>query len=66
MFCVSYLFYLIVTPFVPISELTTGQKAVRVLWHYFGKVVLLLAFLYVFICSLSFLGDSFQLLGGKK
>lgn len=48
-----------------IPELTTSQKFVRVFWHYIGKIVLLLAFLYVFICSLSFLGDAFQLLGGN-
>ena len=35
------------------------------LWHYIGKVILLLGFLYIFICSLSFLGDAFKLLGGK-
>ena len=31
----------------------------------FTKVVLLLGFLYLFICSLSFLSSSFRLLGGK-
>jgi len=30
------------------------------------KVVLLLTFLYFFICSLSFLSDSFRILGGKN
>ena len=31
-----------------------------------GKFVLILASLYFFICSLSFLSDSFRLLGGKN
>ena len=48
-----------------ISDLTCAGKLKRVLWHYIGKVVLLLGFLYMFICSLSFLGDAFKLLGGK-
>ncbi|XP_052769741.1 sodium-dependent phosphate transport protein 2B-like isoform X2 [Mya arenaria] len=47
------------------SDLSVRGKVVRVLWHYIGKLILLLGFLYVFICSLSFLGDAFQLLGGK-
>lgn len=47
------------------KDLSTGGKIKRVLWHYIGKVVLLLCFLYIFICSLSFLGDAFKLLGGK-
>ncbi|KAL4237755.1 hypothetical protein ACF0H5_002467 [Mactra antiquata] len=51
--------------FTPWSELTTCGKLKRVLWHYFGKIVLLIGFLYLFICSLSFLGDAFKLLGGK-
>lgn len=51
--------------FTPWSGLTTRDKVIRILWHYFGKFVLLLGFLFIFICSLSFLGDSFQLVGGK-
>ena len=31
-----------------------------------GKVFLILTFLYFFICSLSFLSDSFRLLGGRN
>lgn len=49
----------------PFSELTTCEKVTRILWHYIGKVILLLGFLYIFICSIGFLGDAFQLLGGK-
>ena len=30
-----------------------------------GKIALLLGFLYLFICSLSFLSSAFRLLGGK-
>ena len=48
-----------------LSELSTAGKLKRVFWHYIGKVILLLGFLYLFICSLSFLGDAFKLLGGK-
>ena len=47
------------------ADLTTRGKVVRILCHYVGKFVLLLGLLYIFVCSLSVLGDSFQLLGGK-
>ncbi|XP_070546832.1 sodium-dependent phosphate transport protein 2B-like [Ptychodera flava] len=40
-------------------------KVKRVVIEWFGKVVLLLALLYMFICSLSFLSAAFRLLGGK-
>ncbi|XP_060597383.1 sodium-dependent phosphate transport protein 2B-like [Ruditapes philippinarum] len=51
--------------FTPWSELSTGGKVKRILWHYICKIILLLGFLFIFICSLSFLGDAFKLLGGK-
>ncbi|KAK3595936.1 hypothetical protein CHS0354_032445 [Potamilus streckersoni] len=37
----------------------------RLFLHYILKIVLLLAVLYLFICSLGFMGDAFKLLGGK-
>lgn len=49
----------------PWTELTPLGKVKRVFWHYIGKIILLLGLLYLFICSLSFLGDAFKLLGGK-
>ncbi|KAK3595933.1 hypothetical protein CHS0354_032441 [Potamilus streckersoni] len=51
--------------FTPFSELSACGKFNRVLWHYIGKFLLLLGLLYLFICSLGFLGDAFKLLGGK-
>ena len=51
--------------FCIVLELSCAGKVQRVLWHYIGKPILLLVFLYLFICSLSFLGDAFKLLGGK-
>ncbi|KAL3873638.1 hypothetical protein ACJMK2_036733 [Sinanodonta woodiana] len=41
------------------------QKMKRVFLHYILKIVLLFAALYLFICSLGFMGDAFKLLGGK-
>jgi len=52
-------------PTVPWSELDTRGKVTRVLWHWIGKVIILLALLYCFICSLDFLSSAFRLLGGK-
>lgn len=46
------------------AELDTKGKAVRVLTA-IVKAVLLLGFLYVFICSLDVLSSAFQLVGGK-
>ncbi|XP_048392502.1 sodium-dependent phosphate transport protein 2B isoform X2 [Stegostoma tigrinum] len=46
------------------SDLSAAQKAVRVLTAVF-KLVLLLGFLYVFVCSLDILSSAFQLVGGK-
>ena len=48
-----------------ISELSIAAKVKRILFHYVLKVLVLLAALYIFICSLSFLGDAFKLLGGE-
>ncbi|XP_060589268.1 sodium-dependent phosphate transport protein 2B-like isoform X2 [Ruditapes philippinarum] len=50
---------------VPWSDLTTCGKVKRVLWDYFGKFVCLLGLLYMFICSLDFLGNAFKLIGGR-
>lgn len=46
------------------SDLDTAAKVLRVLASV-GKVILLLAFLYMFICSLDTLSSAFQLIGGK-
>lgn len=46
------------------TELDGFGKVKRVAWS-FGKVILLLALLYLFICSLDFLSSAFRLLGGK-
>jgi hypothetical protein len=48
-----------------LSELTTGERLRRIFLHYILKIVVLIAALYIFICSLNFLGDAFKLLGGK-
>ncbi|XP_064651076.1 sodium-dependent phosphate transport protein 2B-like isoform X2 [Lineus longissimus] len=47
------------------AELDTKGKVVRVLWHYIGKILLLVGFLYLFICSLDVLSSAFKLLGGR-
>lgn len=44
--------------------LDTKSKVLRVLVSV-GKIVLLLGFLYMFICSLDILSSAFQLVGGK-
>ncbi|KAM7419122.1 hypothetical protein PAMA_016307 [Pampus argenteus] len=49
---------------VPWSALDTRGKVLRVLVSV-GKVILLLGFLYIFICSLDILSSAFQLVGGK-
>ncbi|XP_029912994.1 sodium-dependent phosphate transport protein 2B-like [Myripristis murdjan] len=49
---------------VPWSVLDTTGKVLRVLVAV-GKVILLLGFLYTFICSLDILSSAFQLVGGK-
>lgn len=50
--------------FVPWSKLNSKQRALRLL-GYFVKVVLVLGFLYLFVCSLDFLSSAFRLLGGE-
>jgi len=46
------------------KELNRGEKCKRIVSTFF-KMVALLTLLYLFICSLGFLGDAFRLLGGK-
>ncbi|XP_077997328.1 sodium-dependent phosphate transport protein 2A-like [Glandiceps talaboti] len=50
---------------IPWSELTTKGKVKRVVMQVIIKPILLLALLYLFICSLDFLSSAFRLLGGK-
>lgn len=47
------------------TELDTKGKIMRVVTA-IVKTVLLLGFLYLFICSLDVLSSAFQLVGGKK
>ncbi|XP_002741835.2 sodium-dependent phosphate transport protein 2B-like [Saccoglossus kowalevskii] len=47
------------------ADLSCSGKLKRVIVDYFGKLVCLIGLLYLFICSLSFLGSAFRLLGGK-
>uniref|UniRef100_A0A3Q2WMM3 Solute carrier family 34 member 2a n=1 Tax=Haplochromis burtoni TaxID=8153 RepID=A0A3Q2WMM3_HAPBU len=49
---------------VPWSALDTKGKVLRVLISV-GKLILLLGFLYMFVCSLDILSSAFQLVGGK-
>ncbi|XP_068583178.1 solute carrier family 34 member 2a [Cebidichthys violaceus] len=49
---------------VPWTALDTRGKVLRVLVSV-GKLILLLGFLYIFICSLDVLSSAFQLVGGK-
>lgn len=49
---------------IPWSALDTKGKVLRVLVSV-GKAILLLGFLYIFICSLDILSSAFQLVGGK-
>ncbi|KAG7485692.1 sodium-dependent phosphate transport protein 2B-like [Solea senegalensis] len=49
---------------VPWSALDTKAKVLKILVSV-GKFVLLLGFLYLFICSLDILSSAFQLVGGK-
>jgi len=48
-----------------VTDLTTAGKVKRIVWDYLGKVLLLLTFLYLFICSLDFLSNAFRLIGGR-
>lgn len=45
--------------------LSTSDKLKKALFGWFGKTVLLLCFLYLFICSLDFMGSAFRLVGAK-
>ncbi|KAL8600491.1 hypothetical protein ACOMHN_044956 [Nucella lapillus] len=51
--------------YIPWGDLTKKQKRLRVV-SYIIKFILILGFLYLFICSLDFLSSAFKLLGGKK
>ncbi|XP_028831592.1 solute carrier family 34 member 2a [Denticeps clupeoides] len=46
------------------SELNTKAKILRVVTSV-GKIILLVGFLYMFVCSLDILSSAFQLVGGK-
>lgn len=48
-----------------VTELSITQRA-KLLISIFVKTVILLVFVYFFICALGFLTDAFQLLGGKQ
>lgn len=48
-----------------LAELDTRGKVLRVVTG-IAKGVLLIAFLYLFICSLDILSSAFQLVGGKN
>ncbi|XP_063426864.1 sodium-dependent phosphate transport protein 2B-like [Mytilus trossulus] len=49
----------------PWGELDTCGKILRVAWLII-RIIMFLAFLYFFICSLTFLSDGFKLVGGKS
>lgn len=55
----------IYTEITPWKELSGCGKFQRIAWDFVGKVVLLIGFLYFFICSLDFLSVAFKLIGGK-
>ncbi|OQV18833.1 Arf-GAP with GTPase, ANK repeat and PH domain-containing protein 3 [Hypsibius exemplaris] len=46
-------------------DLSALKKLTRIIVHWIGQPVLVLALLYFFICSLDFLSSAFQLLGGR-
>ncbi|KAL5016343.1 hypothetical protein ScPMuIL_005932 [Solemya velum] len=50
---------------VPWARMTKRERVVHISWDYCVKTVLLLICFYLFVCSLSFLSLSFQLIGGK-
>jgi sodium-dependent phosphate cotransporter len=50
----------------PWSELTAWERIFRVSISWVLKPAFLVGFIYLFVCSLSFLGSAFQLLGGKR
>jgi sodium-dependent phosphate cotransporter len=47
-------------------ELTAWERIFRVSISWVLKPAFLVGFIYLFVCSLSFLGSAFQLLGGKR
>lgn len=47
------------------AERDTKGKIIAV-FQGFGKMILLLGFLYLFVCSLDILSSAFQLVGGMK
>lgn len=49
---------------VSVAALDTKGKVLRVVVSV-GKIIILLGFLYMFICSLDILSSAFQLVGGK-
>lgn len=49
----------------PFSELDTKGKILRVV-SIIARFILVLGFLYLFICSIDILSSAFQLLGGEK
>ncbi|CAC5408870.1 SLC34A [Mytilus coruscus] len=49
----------------PWGELDTYGKILRVTWLII-RIIMFVAFLYFFICSLTFLSDGFKLVGGKS
>uniref|UniRef100_A0AAX7W5Y0 Solute carrier family 34 member 2a n=1 Tax=Astatotilapia calliptera TaxID=8154 RepID=A0AAX7W5Y0_ASTCA len=56
--------YILLCLFLFVSALDTKGKVLRVLISV-GKLILLLGFLYMFVCSLDILSSAFQLVGGK-
>lgn len=48
-----------------VTELSTTKRTILLI-SIFVKTVVLLVFVYFFICALGFLTDAFQLLGGKQ
>lgn len=55
--------YILLCLFLFVSALDTKGKVLRVLISV-GKLILLLGFLYMFVCSLDILSSAFQLVGG--
>ena len=47
------------------TEKTEGEKVLTITWV-IGRIMLALCSLYFFVCSLDFLSNAFQLLGGKE
>ena len=49
-----------------LAELTVLEAIRRVVFEWICPLAFFLAFLYLFVCSLSIMGSAFQLLGGKE